>query len=123
MVSRVYLLTIRFSCSSAITGDVARGVCIAKAIARDGSSYSLHDRGKCYWRIQHWGCSSNCYKTIVGSSLVKSAVFGNGDPNWGRIAAKRRTIEFDFNQRCLNIQLGEFIMTKDGTPQRYDLSS
>ncbi len=58
---------------------------LAKAIARDGEGAT------CLIEVQVSGApddraASQVAKTIVGSSLVKSAVFGR-DPNWGRIAA------------------------------------
>jgi glutamate N-acetyltransferase/amino-acid N-acetyltransferase len=91
---------------------------LAKAIARDGEGAT------CMIEVNVTGASSTVAarqiaKTIVGSSLVKSAVFGN-DPNWGRIAAAAGRSGVDFDQDVLNIQLGDFVMMKDGTPQEYD---
>ena len=91
---------------------------LAKAIARDGEGAT------CMIEVNVTGAASvadarQIAKTIVGSSLVKSAVFGN-DPNWGRIAAAAGRSGIDFNQDVLNIQLGDFVMMKDGTPQDYD---
>ncbi|MGK7921858.1 MAG: bifunctional ornithine acetyltransferase/N-acetylglutamate synthase, partial [Trichodesmium sp.] len=61
-------------------------VCIylAKAIARDGEGAT------CLLEVQVTGTADEASankiaKTIAGSSLVKSAIFGR-DPNWGRIA-------------------------------------
>ena len=42
-------------------------------------------------------------KTIAGSSLVKSAIFGR-DPNWGRIAAAAGRADVPFEQENLKIQ-------------------
>jgi glutamate N-acetyltransferase/amino-acid N-acetyltransferase len=91
---------------------------LAKAIARDGEGAT------CMIEVNVSGASSvegarQIAKTIVGSSLVKSAVFGN-DPNWGRIAAAAGRSGVDFDQNVLNIQLGDFVMMQDGTPQEYD---
>ncbi|MFO0211951.1 MAG: bifunctional ornithine acetyltransferase/N-acetylglutamate synthase, partial [Pseudanabaena sp.] len=91
---------------------------LAKAIARDGEGAT------CMIEVNVSGASSTedarkIAKTIVGSSLVKSAVFGN-DPNWGRIAAAAGRADVNFNQDMLNIQLGDFVMMQDGTPQDYD---
>lgn len=91
---------------------------LAKAIARDGEGAT------CMIEVNVSGASSvegarQIAKTIVGSSLVKSAVFGN-DPNWGRIAAAAGRSGVDFDQDLLNIQLGDFVMMQDGTPQEYD---
>ncbi|MDX2257093.1 MAG: bifunctional ornithine acetyltransferase/N-acetylglutamate synthase [Pseudanabaenaceae cyanobacterium bins.39] len=91
---------------------------LAKAIARDGEGAT------CMIEVNVTGASSTedarqIAKTIVGSSLVKSAVFGN-DPNWGRIAAAAGRSGVNFDQDALNIQLGEFVMMRDGSPQEYD---
>ncbi|MFN7859498.1 MAG: bifunctional ornithine acetyltransferase/N-acetylglutamate synthase [Pseudanabaena sp.] len=91
---------------------------LAKTIARDGEGAT------CMIEVNVSGASSTedarkIAKTIVGSSLVKSAVFGN-DPNWGRIAAAAGRADVNFNQDMLNIQLGDFVMMQDGTPQDYD---
>jgi len=91
---------------------------LAKAIARDGEGAT------CMIEVNVSGASSvegarQIAKTIVGSSLVKSAVFGN-DPNWGRIAAAAGRSGVEFDQDLLNIQLGDFVMMQDGTPQEYN---
>ena len=94
---------------------------LAKAIARDGEGAT------CMIEVNVTGASNTeaarqIAKTIVGSSLVKSAIFGN-DPNWGRIAAAAGRSGINFDQNILNIQLGDFVMMKDGTPQEYDRSA
>lgn len=58
-------------------------------------------------------------KTIAGSSLVKSAVFGR-DPNWGRIAAAAGRAGVPFEQENLRIQLGNFLMMSNGQPLAFD---
>jgi glutamate N-acetyltransferase/amino-acid N-acetyltransferase len=95
-------------------------VCInlAKAIAKDGEGAT------CLIEVNVDGAESEAEarqvaKTIVGSALVKSAVFGN-DPNWGRIAAAAGRAGVLFDQNKLHIQLGEFVMMAAGTPQTYD---
>ncbi|MEO0539754.1 MAG: bifunctional ornithine acetyltransferase/N-acetylglutamate synthase [Cyanobacteria bacterium P01_A01_bin.105] len=113
----------------AITGDgpvaiqleaMLTEVCIhlAKAIARDGEGAT------CLLEINVSGAPSDTAartvaRTIAGSSLVKSAVFGR-DPNWGRIAgaAGRAGVPFDQNQ--LSIQLGETVLMRQGQPQVFD---
>ncbi|MEE3717460.1 bifunctional glutamate N-acetyltransferase/amino-acid acetyltransferase ArgJ [Tumidithrix elongata RA019] len=94
------------------------GVYLAKAIARDGEGAT------CLIEVTVSGASDQAAarqiaKTIVGSSLVKSAVFGR-DPNWGRIAAAAGRSGVYFDQNKLNIHLGEFVMMADGSPQDYD---
>jgi glutamate N-acetyltransferase / amino-acid N-acetyltransferase len=95
-------------------------VCIylAKAIARDGEGAT------CLIEITVSGANNEAdarqvAKTIAGSSLVKSAVFGR-DPNWGRIAAAAGRSGIIFNQDRLDIHLGNFVMMSLGTPQAFD---
>lgn len=91
---------------------------LAKAIARDGEGAT------CLIEVQVSGApddraASQVAKTIVGSSLVKSAVFGR-DPNWGRIAAAAGRAGVKFHQDELNIKLGEMILMRNGQPQEFD---
>ncbi|MGD1936050.1 MAG: bifunctional ornithine acetyltransferase/N-acetylglutamate synthase [Cyanophyceae cyanobacterium] len=95
-------------------------VCIhlAKAIARDGEGAT------CLIEVQVTGAPSeegaqSIAKTIAGSSLVKSAIFGR-DPNWGRIAgaAGRAGVAFDQNDLC--VTLGDIALMKDGQPLPFD---
>ncbi len=93
---------------------------LAKAIARDGEGAT------CLIEINVTGASDRkaarqIARTIAGSSLVKSAVFGR-DPNWGRIAAAAGRAGIPFDQTQLNIQLGNFVMMAEGTPQPFDRS-
>ena len=91
---------------------------LAKAIARDGEGAT------CLIEVQVSGApndraASQVAKTIVGSSLVKSAVFGR-DPNWGRIAAAAGRAGVKFHQDELNITLGDIVLMKNGQPQDFD---
>ena len=91
---------------------------LAKAIARDGEGAT------CLIEVQVSGAPSNeaaaqVAKTIVGSSLVKSAVFGR-DPNWGRIAAAAGRAGVKFHQDELNIDLGDIALMRNGQPQDFD---
>ena len=95
-------------------------VCIylAKAIARDGEGAT------CLMEISVSGAMSDraanqIARTVAGSSLVKSAVFGR-DPNWGRIAGAAGRAGIPFNQADLNITLGDFLLMSEGTPQDFD---
>ncbi|NEQ88251.1 MAG: arginine biosynthesis bifunctional protein ArgJ, partial [Moorea sp. SIO2I5] len=58
-------------------------------------------------------------KTIVGSSLVKSAIFGR-DPNWGRIAGAAGRAGVPFDQENLRIQLGDVLLMENGQPLGFD---
>ena len=95
-------------------------VCIylAKAIARDGEGAT------CLVEVEVSGTSTDAEarqiaRTIAGSSLVKSAIFGR-DPNWGRIAGAAGRAGVLFNQDHLQIQLGGFLMMQRGQPQPFD---
>lgn len=54
-------------------------------------------------------------KTIVGSSLVKTAAFG-ADANWGRIIAAMGRSGVIFNPSEATIAFGDIIVLKDGEP-------
>lgn len=91
---------------------------LAKAIARDGEGAT------CLIEVQVSGALNNkeaelVARTIAGSSLVKSAVFGR-DPNWGRIAAAAGRAGIKFHQDELGIKLGDFILMQNGQPQDFD---
>ncbi|HBL57475.1 MAG TPA: arginine biosynthesis bifunctional protein ArgJ [Cyanobacteria bacterium UBA8803] len=91
---------------------------LAKAIARDGEGAT------CLIEVQVTGAPDDkaarqVAKTIVGSSLVKSAIFGR-DPNWGRIAAAAGRAGVSFEQENLRIQLGDFLLMENGQPLAFD---
>ncbi|MGL5795217.1 MAG: bifunctional ornithine acetyltransferase/N-acetylglutamate synthase [Waterburya sp.] len=94
---------------------------LAKAIARDGEGAT------CLIEVQVSGApnepaASQIAKTIAGSSLVKSAVFGR-DPNWGRIAAAAGRAGVKFHQDQLSIKLGDILLMENGQPQDFDRSA
>ena len=91
---------------------------LAKAIARDGEGAT------CLIEVQVTGASDEeaarqVAKTIVGSSLVKCAIFGR-DPNWGRIAAAAGRAGVVFDQENLRIQMGDFLLMENGQPLQFD---
>ena len=91
---------------------------LAKAITRDGEGAT------CLIEVVVTGAMSDhaagqIARTVAGSSLVKSAVFGR-DPNWGRIAGAAGRAGIPFNQAELNIALGDFRLMSEGTPQTFD---
>jgi glutamate N-acetyltransferase / amino-acid N-acetyltransferase len=91
---------------------------LAKAIARDGEGAT------CLMEVQVTGATSELAarqiaKTIAGSSLVKSAIFGR-DPNWGRIAAAAGRAGVPFEQENLQIKLGDFLLLDNGQPVAFD---
>ncbi|MBD2299325.1 bifunctional ornithine acetyltransferase/N-acetylglutamate synthase [Nostoc sp. FACHB-87] len=91
---------------------------LAKAIARDGEGAT------CLVEVQVTGthddlAARQIAKTIAGSSLVKSAIFGR-DPNWGRIAAAAGRAGVTFEQENLQIKLGDFLLLENGQPLQFD---
>jgi glutamate N-acetyltransferase/amino-acid N-acetyltransferase len=58
-------------------------------------------------------------RTVAGSSLVKSAMFGN-DPNWGRIAAAAGRAGVAFDPTRFGLTLGPFSLMADGQPLGFD---
>ncbi|BBA79918.1 bifunctional ornithine acetyltransferase/N-acetylglutamate synthase [cyanobacterium endosymbiont of Rhopalodia gibberula] len=97
-----------------------KAVCqhLAKAIARDGEGAT------CLIEVQVSGASDDegarrVAKTIAGSSLVKSAIFGR-DPNWGRIVAAAGKAGVAFRQKDLQVKLGNFLMLEGGQPLEFN---
>ncbi|MEQ9626183.1 bifunctional ornithine acetyltransferase/N-acetylglutamate synthase [Coleofasciculus chthonoplastes] len=91
---------------------------LAKAIARDGEGAT------CLMEVQVTGAPNNqaarqIARTIAGSSLVKSAIFGR-DPNWGRIAGAAGRAGVPFFQEALRIQMGDFVLMDKGQPLPFD---
>ncbi|MEM6449328.1 MAG: bifunctional ornithine acetyltransferase/N-acetylglutamate synthase [Cyanobacteria bacterium P01_D01_bin.105] len=91
---------------------------LAKAIARDGEGAT------CLLEVSVTGAMSDraanqIARTVAGSSLVKSATFGR-DPNWGRIAGAAGRAGTPFDQAELSINLGDFTLMTNGTPQSFD---
>ncbi|MGB3491270.1 MAG: bifunctional ornithine acetyltransferase/N-acetylglutamate synthase [Elainellaceae cyanobacterium] len=95
-------------------------VCVhlAKAIARDGEGAT------CLIEVQVTGAvddvsARRIARTVAGSSLVKSAVFGR-DPNWGRIAAAAGRAGVAFDMAQLDIDLGQVALMRQGQPLEFD---
>ncbi len=91
---------------------------MAKAIARDGEGAT------CLLEIRVSGAPDDAAarqiaRTIAGSSLFKSAVFGR-DPNWGRIAAAAGRAGVPFDQGDLQVKLGDFLLMDRGQPLPFD---
>ena len=57
-------------------------------------------------------------KTVIMSSLVKSAMFGN-DANWGRVLCALGYSEVDFDEKIVDVKfkssVGEVLVCKDGS--------
>lgn len=88
------------------------------AIARDGEgatklievqvSGAVHDEG-----------AAAIAKTVVGSSLVKSAIFG-ADANWGRIIAAVGRAGVPVSPERVDIKLGEIEVLRGSRPVAFD---
>jgi glutamate N-acetyltransferase / amino-acid N-acetyltransferase len=105
---------------AAILEGMLTEVCqyLAKSIARDGEGAT------CLIEVQVSGAQSHqaarqVARTIAGSALTKSAIFGR-DPNWGRIAGAAGRAGVSFDQEDLNICLGNIVLMEAGEPVPFD---
>lgn len=57
-------------------------------------------------------------KSVVGSSLVKTAAFGT-DPNWGRIIAAIGYSDVDLDPELIDLSLGDIQLLKHSEPVDY----
>lgn len=94
---------------------------LAQAIARDGEGAT------CLMEVTVTGTANEAAarqiaRTIAGSALTKSALFGR-DPNWGRIAAAAGRAGVPFEQNDLKVELGDFVLMVEGQPQPFDRSA
>lgn len=93
-------------------------VYLAKAIARDGEGATK------LVEVRVEGATSDeaaqaIAKTIIGSSLVKSAVFG-ADANWGRIIAAVGRAGQPVNPDTVDIALGDIVTLRHSSPVAFD---
>ncbi|MEX2459829.1 MAG: bifunctional glutamate N-acetyltransferase/amino-acid acetyltransferase ArgJ [Paenibacillaceae bacterium] len=91
---------------------------LAKAIARDGEGATK------LIEVQVVGAATEnaaraIAKTIVGSSLVKTACFG-ADTNWGRIIAATGRSGQAVNVDKVDIRLGDFTVLEQSRPVKFD---
>lgn len=90
---------------------------LAKAIARDGEGATK------LIEVEVEGANSNeearkIAKTVVGSPLVKTAVYGN-DANWGRIICAVGYSDATVNPEKITIQIGGATMVENGEPVKF----
>lgn len=97
-----------------------RHVCetLAKAIARDGEGATRLVEVTVRGAVTD-NSARAIAKTIVGSSLVKSAVFG-ADANWGRIIAAVGRAGEPVNPETVDIKLGDIIVLEGSRPIPFD---
>lgn len=91
---------------------------LAKEIARDGEGATK------LLEVTVSGAKSDVaaqriVKTVIGSSLVKTALFG-ADANWGRIIAAIGYAGERINPDTVDIHLGDFTMLSQSTPVVFD---
>lgn len=63
--------------------------------------------------------ASTIAKKIIGSNLVKTAVFG-ADGNWGRIVMAIGNSGYSFDGKELDISIGDVMVVQQGEPVIYD---
>lgn len=97
-----------------------RYVCevLAKAIARDGEGATKLVEVQVNGAISDDSAQAIA-KTVIGSSLVKSAVFG-ADANWGRIIAAVGRAGQPVNPETVDIRLGDILTLEQSRPVRFD---
>src|SRR5215218_918782 len=85
--------------------DVARE--LAKEIARDGEGAASEER------------ASALAKSVVGSNLVKAAVFGE-DANWGRVITAMGYSGVEFDPEEVDLWFGPIKVFSDGEPVAHE---
>lgn len=95
-------------------------VCVhlAKAIARDGEGATKLVEVRVQGAVNDEAAQAIA-KTIIGSSLVKSAVFG-ADANWGRIIAAVGRAGQPVNTDTVDIALGDIVTLRQSAPVAFD---
>ncbi|RKP47226.1 bifunctional glutamate N-acetyltransferase/amino-acid acetyltransferase ArgJ [Cohnella endophytica] len=100
--------------------DGLRHVCaeLAKAIARDGEGATKLIETTVVGAESDFAAQAIA-KTIIGSSLVKSAVYG-ADANWGRIIAAIGRAGQPVNIGTVDIRLGDILVLEQSRPIPFD---
>ena len=87
-------------------------MCLAKMIARDGEGATRLIEVKVENALDY-ETAKLIARSITGSNLTKTAVFG-GDANWGRILAAAGYSGADFDPGKVDIYLGKEKMAENG---------
>lgn len=97
-----------------------RHVCqtLAQAIARDGEGATRLVEVTVNGAVTDLSARAIA-KTVIGSSLVKSAVFG-ADANWGRIIAAVGRAGEPVNPDTVDIRLGDILVLSGSQPVAFD---
>ncbi|MFE8700351.1 bifunctional ornithine acetyltransferase/N-acetylglutamate synthase [Cytobacillus sp. FJAT-54145] len=90
---------------------------LAKQIAKDGEGATK------LIEVEVIGAQSNqdackIAKQIVGSNLVKTAIYGS-DANWGRIIGAIGRAGVEINSETVTITIGPIVMLKNSEPQKF----
>lgn len=93
-------------------------VVLAKAIARDGEGATKLVEVRVSGATDDFAAQAIA-KTVIGSSLVKSAVFG-ADANWGRIIAAVGRAGQPVNPNTVDISLGDIVTLQQSSPVVFD---
>ncbi|WP_336776603.1 bifunctional ornithine acetyltransferase/N-acetylglutamate synthase [Paenibacillus sp. MMO-58] len=97
-----------------------RYVCevLAKAIARDGEGATKLVEVQVHGAVNDEAAAAIA-KTVIGSSLVKSAVFG-ADANWGRIIAAVGRAGQPVNPDTVDVRIGDIVTLESSRPVAFD---
>ncbi|MGO4110607.1 bifunctional ornithine acetyltransferase/N-acetylglutamate synthase [Paenibacillus sp. YAF4_2] len=97
-----------------------RYVCevLAKAIARDGEGATKLVEVQVHGAVNDEAANAIA-KTVIGSSLVKSAVFG-ADANWGRIIAAVGRAGQPVNPDTVDVRIGDIVTLEESRPVAFD---
>ncbi|WP_046227690.1 bifunctional glutamate N-acetyltransferase/amino-acid acetyltransferase ArgJ [Paenibacillus dauci] len=97
-----------------------RHVCehLAKSIARDGEGATKLVEVVVNGAVSDLSARAIA-KTVIGSSLVKSAMFG-ADANWGRVIAAVGRAGEPVNVNTVDIRLGDIVVLTDSRPVPFD---
>jgi len=91
---------------------------LAKSIARDGEGATKLIEVTVEGAADQ-ADARRAAKTIVGSPLVKAAVYGS-DPNWGRVAAALGRSGAAVTEQKLDLYLNDVCVMKQGLPAPFD---
>ncbi|MFC4972373.1 bifunctional glutamate N-acetyltransferase/amino-acid acetyltransferase ArgJ [Paenibacillus sp. GCM10023248] len=94
------------------------GEYLAKAIARDGEGATKLIETTVIG-AENDEAARKIVKSIIGSSLVKSAVYG-ADANWGRIIAAVGYSGQPVNVNTVDIRLGDIAVLEQSRPVKFD---
>ena len=92
---------------------------LAKKIARDGEGATKLVEVE----VKNAATKSDAQKlakSIIASSLVKCAIFGN-DPNWGRLMCAMGNSNAKFKENLVDIYFGRGQIVKNGTASNFNL--